>query len=157
MKVEQLMTKDIRACKPSHSLNCATQILWERDCVIVPIVDEDGPNKVVGTLTDRDICMAAYTQGRSLSEIPVDSAMARKVYSCTPASTLEEAMQEMREAQIRRLPVVDEAGQLLGMVSLADIAGEAKAHGGTPALALVRQTLAAITGPREAPVSASPE
>ena len=132
MKVEQLMTKDVRACRPSHPLNCAAQILWEYDCGIVPIVDEEGLGKVVGTLTDRDICMAAYTQGRNLSEMQVDLAMARKVYSCTPAATLEEAMEKMREAQVGRLPVVDEAGQLLGMISLADIAHAAKAQGAPP-------------------------
>ena len=157
MKVEQLMTKDLRACRPSHPLNCAAQILWEYDCGIVPIVDEEGLDKVVGTLTDRDICMAAYTRGHALSEIQVDSAMAHKIYSCTPAATLEDAMQKMQEAQVRRLPIVDEAGHLLGMISLADIAREAKAHAGTPALARVGETFAAITGPRAAPVSAPPK
>ena len=154
MNVEQLMTKDVRACRPSHPLNCAAQILWEYDCGIVPVVDEEGLDKVVGTLTDRDICIAAYTQGRSLFEIPVDWAMARVVHSCTPAATLEEAMQKMQEAQVRRLPVVDEAGQLLGIVSLADVAREAKVKAGTAALALVGETLAAITGPRIASASA---
>jgi len=157
VKVEQLMTKDVRACRPSHPLNCAAQILWEYDCGIVPIVDEEGLDKVVGTLTDRDICMAAYTRGHALSEIQVDSAMAHKIYSCTPAATLEDAMQKMQEAQVRRLPIVDEAGHLLGMISLADIAREAKAHAGTPALARVGETFAAITGPRAAPVSAPPK
>ena len=105
-------------------------------------------------MNDRDICITAYTQGRSLSEIPVDWAMARVVHSCTPAATLEEAMQKMQEAQVRRLPVVDEAGQLLGIVSLADVAREAKVKAGTAALALVGETLAAITGPRIASASA---
>jgi CBS domain-containing protein len=153
MKVEQLMTKEVQACRPSHPLNCAAQILWEHDCGIVPIVDEEGLEKVVGTLTDRDICMAAYMQGRNLSESRVDSAMARKVYSCTPSATLEDAMQTMREVQVRRLPVVDEAGHLLGMISLADIAREAKAHAGASALADVGETFATIAGPRTAPAT----
>ncbi|HBZ69648.1 MAG TPA: hypothetical protein DEP35_07945 [Deltaproteobacteria bacterium] len=148
VQVEQLMTKDVRACRPSHTLNCAAQILWEYDCGIVPVVDEEGLEKVIGTLTDRDICMAAYTQGRRLSEIQVGSAMARTIHSCTPSATLEDAMQKMREAQVRRLPVVDQAGHLLGMISLADIAHEAKVHGGPSALAAVGETLATITGPR---------
>jgi CBS domain-containing protein len=153
VKVEQLMTKDVRACRPSQPLNCAAQILWEYDCGIVPVVDEEGLDKVVGTLTDRDICIAAYTQGRNLSESRVDSAMARKVYSCTPSATLEDAMQTMREAQVRRLPVVDEAGHLLGMISLADIAREAKAHAGSSALAAVGETFAAVTGLRTTPAT----
>jgi CBS domain-containing protein len=156
MKVEQLMTKEVRACSPSHPLNCAAQILWESDCGIVPVVSEDDHGRVVGTLTDRDICMAAYTQGKPLYEISVGSAMAQKVYSCTPATTLDEVMGTMQAAQVRRLPVVDEAGQLLGMVSLADLAREAKVNGGTAGLALVGETFASITRPRAAMGSAPP-
>ena len=154
MRVEQLLTKDVRACSPSHPLNCAAQILWESDCGIVPVVSEDGDGRVVGTLTDRDICMAAYTQGKPLYEISVDSAMAHKLYSCRPATTLDEAMGTMQAAQVRRLVVVDEGGQLLGMVSLADLAREAKANGGPAGMALVGETFAAVTRPRAAKSSA---
>jgi CBS-domain-containing membrane protein len=82
--------------------------------------------------------------------------MARKVYSCSPAATPEEAMRKMQEAQVRRLPVVDEAGELLGIVSLADLAREAKARPDTTALALLGETLANISQRRPAPASAPP-
>jgi len=150
-RVEHLMTKAVRVCRPSDSLNQAAQILWESDIGVLPVVAEDGSNQLVGIVTDRDICMAAYTQGRTLPNLLVGSAMSRDVKACTPITTLEEAAHEMANAQVRRLPVVDGSRQLLGMLSLADLAREAArkpaSKGGRPALALVGHTLAAITSP----------
>ncbi|HVS11206.1 MAG TPA: CBS domain-containing protein, partial [Planctomycetota bacterium] len=80
MKVEQLMTRDVKACAPQDSLSRAAQLLWESDIGALPVVDSEG--RVVGMVTDRDVCMAAYFKGRPLAEIRVDETMARKVYSC---------------------------------------------------------------------------
>jgi CBS domain-containing protein len=126
MKVEQLMTKGAACCTPDDTLNAAAHVLWERDCGVVPIVDPDGSQHVIGMLTDRDICMAAYTQGQPLSQIRVRDAMSRGVQSCRPGQDVAEAERTMRDAQLHRLPVVDEADQLLGVLSLADIAREAE-------------------------------
>ena len=60
MNVEQLMTTDLRTCSPEDTLDCAARIMWEKDCGVVPIVD--GADRVVGMITDRDICIASYTQ-----------------------------------------------------------------------------------------------
>jgi CBS domain-containing protein len=147
-RVEHVMTKEVRVCRPSDSLNHAAQLLWENDIGTLPVVADDGSNRLVGILTDRDICMAAYTQGKSLGDLLVDQAMSRDVRGCTPITTLEEAAHELGEAQVRRLPVVDGSRQLLGMLSLADLAGEAarkpSAKGSTAEFALVGKTLAAI-------------
>ncbi|HME73160.1 MAG TPA: CBS domain-containing protein [Myxococcota bacterium] len=151
-RVEHLMTKDVCVCRPSDSLNHAAQLLWENDIGTLPVVADDGSNCLVGILTDRDICMAAYTRGGSLSNLVVDQAMSRNVKACTPMTTLEEAAHEMAEAQVHRLPVVDGSRQLLGMLSLADLAREAarkpSAKGGTAGFALVGKTFAAIASPR---------
>jgi CBS domain-containing protein len=120
MKVESVMSKDVAWCKPSQTLNDAARIMWERDCGIVPIVE--GPGGVVGVITDRDICVAAYTKGRLLTEIPIAEAMAKRVVSCRAADELKAAEQVMRQAQVYRLPVIDASEQLVGMLSLADIA-----------------------------------
>jgi CBS-domain-containing membrane protein len=80
---------------------------------------------VVGIVTDRDICMAAYTQGRALHEISVSTVMTRDVVACQPADTIARVEERMRESRVRRLPVLDDGGQLLGMISLTDIAREA--------------------------------
>ena len=76
-------------------------------------------------LTDRDICMAAYTQGRPLGEMQVSSAMSRQLFSCRPEDSLAKAEEIMRTNRIRRLPVIDADRHLVGILSLDDIAREA--------------------------------
>lgn len=157
MKIEQLMTKNVRACIADDALAIPARIMWEQDCGCVPVVASDGSGLVVGMLTDRDICMAALTQGGRLEEMRVGSAMSTNLRTCRPSHTLGEAQELMSRAQVRRLPVVDSAGQLLGMISLADIAsGSAGLHAGSKKAIPKREvadTLAAISRPHseEAP------
>ncbi len=151
MKVENIMKLDVKCCTESDSLNRAAQLMWENDCGFVPVVAPDGPlPKLVGVLTDRDICIAAYTQGKRLSEIPASSAMAHKIISCRPSDDVRQAEALMKENQVRRLLVTDENGALLGVVSINDLALEAEyevaAKSGKPELSQtdVAATLAAI-------------
>jgi CBS domain-containing protein len=125
MRVEQLMARPVQLCRPTDSLASAAQQMWDHDCGCLPVVSSNGESRVVGVITDRDICMCALFQGRPLQELRVDQAMARQVHVCRPGDTLAEVEKIMREAQIRRLPVVDDQGALAGIISLADLAQEA--------------------------------
>jgi CBS domain-containing protein len=124
MRVEELMTVEVKVCGPGDSLNRAAQIMWENDCGCVPVVDDAG--RVVGMLTDRDVCMAAYTQGRLLVEIPVSSAMSKTLVVCGRDDTIATADQRMRQHRVRRLAVVDGYGRIAGILSLSDIARRAR-------------------------------
>lgn len=156
MKVEKIMTADVKFCIESDNLSRAAQLMWENDCGFVPVIAGDGEAKLTGVLTDRDICMAAYTQGRPLFEIPVTSAMARKVISCQSTDDIGQAEALMRKNQVRRLAVTDDKGALVGIVSINDLALEAEheagAKKGAPELAEteVAETLAAICEHRPA-------
>lgn len=121
MRVEQLMTKDVSSCDESDRLTEAATIMWERDCGAAPVVAR-AEGRVIGMITDRDVCMAAYTTGRPLAELRVRDAMSPKLLTCTPGDSVEHAEAVMRRFQVRRLPVVDDAGNLAGILSLADIA-----------------------------------
>jgi CBS domain-containing protein len=148
MNVSELMTRAVGACKMNHTLDCAAQIMWDQDCGCVPIVDDD--NRVVGMVTDRDICMAALSQGRRLDEIPAERVAARNVVTVSLETSVESAEALMQENQIRRLPVVDGAGKLLGLISMNDIARRverttARPHGLSGDW--IAQTLAAISKP----------
>jgi CBS-domain-containing membrane protein len=123
MKVENLMTKDVWACKRDDKLQVAAQLMWDHDCGCAPVVDEQ--RRLVGMITDRDICMAALTQGRRLDEMVVSSAMSWRLVACKPSDPIETIEDQMRVNQIRRVPVVDEQYRLIGLLSLADIAREA--------------------------------
>jgi CBS domain-containing protein len=150
MKVEQLMTRTVQACRRWDSLNQAARIMWDQDCGCVPVVDDQ--RHVVGIVTDRDICMAAYTRGLPLWALQVDGAMAHEVHTCRPGDTLAAAERTMRAHQLHRLPVVDEAGVLVGLLSLRDLAVEAtREHGRRRAEVSaeeVAETLGAVCQPR---------
>jgi CBS-domain-containing membrane protein len=120
MKVKELMEIKVRSCLVDDSLNWAAQLMWEGDCGALPVVGPEGD--VVGMITDRDICMAAYTKGRPLTLIKVGDAMAKQVTTCSAESSAETAMSLMKEVRVRRLPIVDAQGKLAGILSLNDLA-----------------------------------
>src|SRR5690349_12544332 len=120
MKVEHLMTKNVAVCSPQDSLNEAARLMWERDCGCIPIVNVQ--NKLLGIITDRDICMGALFHGTSLKEIPIGMVMSIDVLTCGPDEQLETAEELMALNQVRRLPIVDNDCRLVGILSLNDIA-----------------------------------
>ena len=146
MNIQEIMSKPAITCRTSDSLNTAAQLMWEHDCGVLPVVDDEG--SAVGMITDRDICMAAYTQGRTLPSIEVSQAMARQVFSCRVNDPLKVAEQLMSEKQVRRVPVVDGDNRPLGVLSLNDIARHATVSRKKNGLDHeVTQTLAAICQP----------
>jgi CBS domain-containing protein len=148
MRVEQVMTRTVKTCSPHDNLEQAAAIMWDYDCGALPVVaPEDGATRVVGMLTDRDVCMAAYTQGKALRDIPVSSAMSRTVCSCRSTDSVATALKVMETNQIRRLPVLDADDLLAGVLSLADLGREAQRQHGQPA---PHVTDAAIGGALEA-------
>jgi CBS domain-containing protein len=125
MQVEYLMTKQVKSCSPDDTLERAAQLMWEGDCGCLPVCAGNGITRVVGVITDRDICMSALFQGKSLRELRVSGAMAKQLLACKAGDALADVEKTMREARIRRLPVVDEQGALIGIIALADLAREA--------------------------------
>lgn len=118
------MTRDVACCAPTDPLNAAAKIMWERDCGCVPVVDKN--MVLIGILTDRDVCMGAYTQGLNLHLIQVQTVMSAPVVSCLPDDDLSMAGKLMRDNKIRRLPVCDSNGKPIGIISLSDLACEAE-------------------------------
>ena len=119
MKVKEVMTPDARATWITESLADAAKSMWENDCGVLPII-KDG-RKVVGMITDRDICMATAMKDRNPSGISVEEVMTGTVYAATPEEDIEQALKTMREHKIRRLPVLNPQGELEGILSMNDI------------------------------------
>ncbi len=109
MKVEQLMTCDAKVCSEADSLNRGAQLMWEFDCGCIPVISANGEGRVVGVVTDRDIAMAAYTQGKQLWAIPITTAMTHKVTACHASDGISQAEALMRDNRVRRLPVLRSA------------------------------------------------
>jgi len=158
MKISELMTTDVRTCWINEPLDRAAKLMWELDCGSLPVLDQNG--RVLGMITDRDVCMAAYTQAQLLGRIPVSRAMSAALHSCKPHEDLDQVEKRMRSHQVRRLPVVDDEGHLCGILSLADIAQraarEAKGKAGTKQISFseVGETLAAVSTPRRMELAA---
>src|SRR5262245_61203623 len=146
MKVHELMNRDVETCRPDDDLSTAAMIMWRRDCGFVPVVDASSQN-VVGVITDRDICMAAATRHLAPEAVRVGEAMSREVRVVDVDQNVENALGAMREHQVHRLPVVDRAGRLRGILSMTDVARTA-AHDGVASRDVV-DTWRAIHRPRE--------
>ena len=150
MKISKIMTRAVRTCRADDDMRAAAEIMWDKDCGCVPVVDDGG--RAIAMITDRDLCMAAYTQDARLRDMRVGSAMSSELFTCAPDDDLTDAERTMRLHQVRRLPVVDANQMLLGIVSLADIvnatAHKPVARAKDAVLGATIETLAAITEPR---------
>lgn len=151
MKIRDLMVTEVKCCSDYNTLNTAAQMMWENDIGCLPVADKDG--RVLGMLTDRDICMAAYLQGVGLTGAPVTSAMSKQVFCCAPDDDVATAEKLMREKQVRRLPVIDAEGRLGGLIGLSDIVREAQreATAKKPRAvsdAEIARVMAAVSAPR---------
>ena len=119
MRVKDIMTANAKACTLTNSLAEAAGFMWEHDCGILPVLAEAG--KVVGLITDRDICMAAAMRNRNLEKIAVEDVVSKNVFSCKPDDDVRAALKTMQENRVRRLPVVTVDGKLEGILSMNDI------------------------------------
>jgi CBS domain-containing protein len=148
--VQDLMTRDVMTCRPDDMLDVPARIMWDHDCGCIPVVDES--ERVVGMITDRDICMATYTQGIALGALRVSNAMSGQVHACRPEDTIAVAERTMREHRVRRLPVVASDGRLVGILSINDLAREAAREHVPPRREVspegLTETLAAVCEPR---------
>lgn len=150
MNVSQLMNRNVQVCSTGSTLAEAAGKMWDHDIGCLPVVDRG--QHVVGMITDRDVCMAAYTQGRPLTEILVGQVMSQVVYSCLAEDSIIEAEQVMKDHKVRRMPVTDRDGVIQGILSLNDIAREAIRQQGRRGREIsgeeVTATLAAVCEPR---------
>jgi CBS domain-containing protein len=119
MKVEDVMTSDVKTCRPDINLAAVAAMMWEYDIGALPVVDDSG--RAMGMITDRDVAIAVATKGRSASEIPASDVISGRVYPCHPNDDIRTALKTMRHEKVRRLPVVNDSGMLQGILCMNDI------------------------------------
>lgn len=145
MTARTLMSAPVHTCQPDTNLATVAQLMWDHDCGFVPVVDAEG--HVAGVVTDRDICIASATRHLRPARIPAAEAMSSAVYACLPDDRLDDVLATMSTHQIRRLPVIDATGHLLGVVSLNDLV-LAVGRKGAPTATTVVAAMAGICGRR---------
>ena len=143
MKIRQLMNRDAATVATSGSCSEAARIMRDRNIGFLVVTDL-ASGRVAGVVTDRDICMAGLSQYRPLGEIPIIAALSRNVHSCHEDDDVIRAHAIMREHRVRRLPVLDAAGALVGVVSLSDLARAAAGAQPGAAPAEIARTLTAV-------------
>ena len=128
MKVKEIMSTNPVTCSSQDDLAAVTLRMWNEDCGVLPVVDD---GRVVGVITDRDICMALTFKGARPSKVTVaDVIGGHQLFSCSPDDGVADVLKIMGERQVHRLPVV-ENGELQGMLSMNDVALAAHEAGGS--------------------------
>ena len=140
--VKSIMKESPVTCSPADTLRRAAEILWQCDCGMVPVVEGDA--RLVGVLTDRDICMASFFRGEPVSSIDIGGTMSKSVITAKPDDSIDSVVHLMIEKQIRRVPIVENE-RLVGVVSLADIARLVKATESVSAYRALAQLVAALS------------
>lgn len=125
MTIESVMTRDPSCCLPGDSVSTAARIMKQQDVGPVLVVSDQTGMQLLGIVTDRDIALEVVAEGRDPYSTRVDSVMSTNPISCREHEDVSEAVRIMAEYQVRRVPVVDEDGRVIGIVAQADIARHA--------------------------------
>lgn len=125
MKVHDIMTRDPSCVTPDATVREAAQVMKREDVGVIPVVDGQSEKTLVGIITDRDIAIRCVAEGRDGSVRVRDCMTTSKLATCRENDDVNHAMDAMRNEQVRRIPIVDERGALVGIVAQADIVRKA--------------------------------
>ena len=117
-KISEVMTTNVKVVRPNETVQSAAKMMAEIDVGAIPVCDG---KRLQGMITDRDITIRATAEGLG-GDTPVREVMTSEVVWCTADDDTQEVLQRMGEAQVRRLPVVDQDRNLVGIVALGDLA-----------------------------------
>lgn len=147
MRVQDIMRREARVCGLDTDVATIGRVMAEVGCGVLPVVAAE---RVVGMITDRDICLALARLDRRPSEVQAQDVISGELFTCGAEDQITEALETMRIFGIRRLPVVDGEQRLLGILSLDDVILEARALGAEgfdgPFYADIARTLKGICG-----------
>jgi len=124
VKAKDVMTRNPRSVTPDTPARDAARIMKDEDVGIVPVID-DASRRLVGVITDRDIALRIVAEGRDGSVSVREVMSSSKLATCRPDEDVDRVMETMASEQLRRIPIVDERGSLVGIVAQADIVRKA--------------------------------
>lgn len=125
MKIQDVMTRNPRCVTPEMPARDAARLMKEEDIGIVPIVDNETSRRLIGVITDRDLAIRIVAEGRGVDTLVRDIMSKERLATCSPNQDIDDAMDAMSTEQVRRIPIVDERGSLVGIVAQADIVRKA--------------------------------
>lgn len=122
MKVREVKTANPVCCVPTDTAQKAAQILRDQHVGSLPVIRDQLSRQLVGMITDRDICCSVVADGLDPKSTPIEKYFSTDLVTCCDDDNLDKCEQAMQEHQIRRIPVVDDEGRCIGIVSQADLA-----------------------------------
>ena len=120
MKIQDIMSTEPNTVTPDTPITEAARLMKDHNIGMLPVVESEGSRRLVGVITDRDITIRHVAEGH-LSDCPVREAMTDNVSTCKADENVDRVMNLMAQEQVRRIPIVDDRGDLVGVVSQADI------------------------------------
>lgn len=117
MKVREVMTRDVQTVRPDQSARDAASFMLRADAGAIPVTEGD---RLIGMITDRDIAVRGVAEGHG-PDTPVRELMTNDIVAARPDDDTDDVAARMSEAQVRRIPVIDDQQKLCGIVSLADL------------------------------------
>ena len=120
MKIQDIMTANPSSVTPDATIREAAQVMKREDVGIVPVIEGQGEKRLIGVVTDRDIAVRCVAEGKD-ANCRVREAMSDDLATCSPNDDVDHVMQTMSKEKVRRIPIVDERGSLVGIVSQADL------------------------------------
>ena len=127
MKVKDVMTGTPYYCDFETNLASATELMWIGNCGFLPVMGQNG--KIIGVITDRDICIALGTRNRLPGDVRVRDVISNRLFACSPEDDVHVALRRMEEGGVRRLPVTEANGTLVGVISMDDLLVRAETAG----------------------------
>ena len=121
-RCKDVMTPEPVVCEPGESVAGAARIMKQQDVGSVPVVESHSSKRLVGIVTDRDLVVKVLAGGPSVDRATVQDAMTPNPASCREDDDVEQAMATMKERQVRRMPVIDAGGRVVGIIAQADVA-----------------------------------
>lgn len=129
MKVQEVMTREPSCVTPETPVREAARIMKSEDVGVVPVVKGEGSKELVGVITDRDIAIRVVADGQNVDVAVREVMSADRLATVNPDADIDDVMDRMASEQVRRIPIVDERGELVGIVSQADVVRKAKDEG----------------------------
>ncbi len=119
MKIAELMTQDVEAAQPDDTLETAARMMADLDVGVLPVCED---KRLVGMVTDRDVTVRGVAEGLDAGQTPVRQIMSTELRFCREEDDVDTVAKQMAEWQVRRIPVLGDGGELIGIVSLGDLA-----------------------------------
>jgi CBS domain-containing protein len=149
VRAGDVMTRSVVTAHPNDTVESAARLMGECNCGALPVVDDDG--RLVGMVTDRDLAIRAAGRGKDSRRTRVDECMTTESFACHVNDSIKDCMQQMSRHQIRRLPIINDRYQVIGIVSQADLARHAGAYQGRGERRAMADVLCAISEPTYTP------